>query len=53
MDWNKEKFDWPHHNLSNFIDSKLILGTYKILTNLKPRKKFHSSIYSWSWCINP
>ena len=21
MDWNKEKFDWPHHNLSNFVAS--------------------------------
>ena len=21
MDWNKEKFDWPHHNLSNFVIS--------------------------------
>ena len=21
MDWNKEKFGWPHHNLSNFVIS--------------------------------
>ena len=22
MQWDKEKFDWPHHNLSNFVASE-------------------------------
>ena len=53
MQWNKEKFNWPHHELSNFIDSETHTWHVQDTNKLKTKKKFaHSSIYSRGWCIN-
>ena len=39
MQWDKEKFDWPHHELSNFIDSEMHTWHVQDTDKLNPNKK--------------
>ena len=39
MQWDKEKFDWPHHELSNFIDSETHTWHVQDTNELNPKKK--------------
>ena len=39
MQWDKEKFDWPHHELSNFIDSETHTWHVQDTNKLKTKKK--------------
>ena len=42
MQWDKEKFDWPHHELSNFIDSETHTWHVQDTNKLKPKKKIYT-----------
>ena len=39
MQWDKEKFDWPHHELSNFIDSEMHTWHVQDTEKINPNKK--------------
>ena len=39
MQWDKEKFDWPHYELSNFIDSEMHTWHVQDTDKLNPNKK--------------